>query len=114
MGTWFKRALGYILYVVLAVLIAAASVMIPIWKRTDVPSDAEDVRILSHVLLTKDGVTEEVVLPVKITGDYKESDVTIQFRERLSEEDVLYVKTVYAPLSVFIDGEPAEELGSMD
>ena len=73
------------------------------------PSPA--TRSLSHWTLLADGKEEDVTLPLYLDPSAPRSFVVLSAEVTPSPGDSLYVKTVYAPLRVYIDGRLSYEYG---
>ncbi len=114
MSAWLKRASRYLLYGIFAALAVASAAEIWLLQQKGGSPQTDPIHILDAVEMTVGGQTREVSLPVCVQDQAPGTEIVIRAKTPLSVGDALYVKTVYAPLSVYVDGTLLGELGKMD
>ncbi|MDO5573096.1 MAG: hypothetical protein Q4G60_03860, partial [bacterium] len=85
----------------ICILLGAGIGLVPVEQ---IPKDVP-ITTVSDVTLERSGQTETISLPYRITRLSPRETFQIDFTITPSDEDELYVKTVYAPLKVYADGE---------
>ena len=90
-----------ITYLLLSALLIGAAIGL---TRTHISSYGKNVSTLSQAIMTAGGSSRAVQLPYRVTGVKPGDNVTLQFDTDFRAGDVLYVKTVYAPLKVYENG----------
>ena len=67
--------------------------------------------VLNRAVVTVDGRSEEVSLPRAIRTSSPRTRVTVQIRLPASDRGAVYLKTIYCPLTVRLDGAVLSQLG---
>lgn len=97
----------YVILISLMVLLMIESLAYNHYSDSSAPAP----HLLDHWTLAADGKEEDVALPCGLDPSSPRSTVVLSAEVTPNPGDSLYVKTVYAPLRVYIDGSLAYEYG---
>ena len=75
----------------------------------------KEAAVISRVTITVNGKTKDMQLPCTIRTKKARTQVTVTFQvpKRAEARDMLYVKTVYCPLTVSLNGRTLAQLGDL-
>lgn len=75
----------------------------------------KEAAVISRVTITVNGKTKNMQLPCTIRTKKARTQVTVTFQvpKRAEARDMLYVKTVYCPLTVSLNGRTLAQLGDL-
>jgi len=97
----FVRFGSYIIYLVLAALLIGAAIGL---TEKHQGNYGKNISTLNRAELSTGGTSGETDLPCKVKGVKAGEEVTLRFDAETRAGDVLYVKTVYAPVRVYENG----------
>jgi hypothetical protein len=104
------RTICYILAGICLILFCAM-----LWSsrdyKKDTPAYEGGYKTLSDVQATVDGQTRGATLPMNFTGLSGRTEVTLSAVVTVSEGDCVYLKSVYAPLKVYANGNLIYQCG---
>lgn len=105
----FFLGILFLIILIMAALLAALAA-----QKNYTPYSKSKSSVINHAAVSINGKSRQVQLPCRISTPSPGTPVVVTLHPRISARDMLYVKTVYAPLTVSSGGKILASYGTKD